>query len=676
MASQTTQWILELIDKVTTPMREISGVSETVRGKTDKVGESLKKMSAIDLYAVSSSVSELSNMLNQASAPGIAFDSQMHEVEAITGLTGKALDDLGDSARDTAKEFGGDASAMMESYKSILSRLGPGIAENQEALNAMGTDVATLSKTMGNDAVGAMDALTTSVLQFGVDLSDPQHAANEMNRMMHVMAAGAKEGAAEVPSISQALKQAGVQALNSNVSFEETNAALQALAKGGKQGSEAGVALRNVLGKMAGLDVVPKAAQAKLQALGVNYDIVSDKTRPLAERFRELSKAQSDGTILAQVFGVENAAAAEILLRSADYQSDLAEKITGTNVATEQANIVMGSYSERIARTKAWFSDLGISIFGATQHILPFVDGMSGAVMVMANMANARKGFVALFSTLKTMPVVAGVVNAGFGIIGTGAKMLGVAIMNIPIIGWIAAIIAALIALGTYFWNTSAEFRGVLLGVWESVKTIFNGMALFIGQVLSGVWDLLKGVFNPVNWFSDDYSFSDGLNKITNAAANYGESIGKAFQEGKQKGLDSYAADHPNEHPAPTKAPAESSVQSSSDFFGLLNKVNFTNTAVEVSGKEATPERASTNLEVGASHVVTSVDLGDLKKRARTDTSPALSSRRSANGGRSISQKIDIKNYFNVGNGTDVDAIAEKIIGTINRKLRDAVVAV
>ncbi len=163
MASQTTQWILELIDKVTAPMKGITTSTEQAQKKAGKLTDSFKAMSAIDLYAVSNSVETLSGMLNDASAPGIAFDASMKDIEAITGLTGDALDDLGDSARDMAVDFGGDASAMTESYKSILSRLGPEIAKNQEALNLMGEDIATLSKTMDNDAVGAMDALTTSV---------------------------------------------------------------------------------------------------------------------------------------------------------------------------------------------------------------------------------------------------------------------------------------------------------------------------------------------------------------------------------------------------------------------------------------------------------------------------------------------------------------------------------
>ena len=94
---------------------------------------------------------------------------------------------------------------------------------------------------MGGDVKGATDALTTSMFQFKVNLNDPIEAASEMERMMNVMAAGAQEGA---------LVQAGGMAKLANVSFEETNSALQALAQGGKYGAEAGVGLRNVLIKM------------------------------------------------------------------------------------------------------------------------------------------------------------------------------------------------------------------------------------------------------------------------------------------------------------------------------------------------------------------------------------------------------------------------------------------
>ena len=53
--------------------------------------------------------------------------------------------------------------------------------------------------------------------------------------------------------------------------------------------------------------------------------------------------------------------------------------------------------------------------------------------------------------------------------------------MNIPIIGWIAAAIAGLIALGVYFWNTSAKFRAVLKGLGAAFVATFKG-----------IWNLAK----------------------------------------------------------------------------------------------------------------------------------------------------------------------------------------
>lgn len=634
------------MDKITGPMKDVITQSEkaakgvdAIGDKAEESGQKLKGMSAIDLFAINDAVQNIANEFNKINAPGAAFNAQLKELEAITGVTGDALDELGEKGRATAKTFGGDASAMLESYKGVLSRLGPDIAKNQDALDLMGRDIATLSKTMGNDSVGAMDALTTSMLQFGVDLNDPMRAAQDMTAMMNVMAAGAKEGASEVPQLSDALKVAGVQALSSKVSFIETNAAIQALAQGGKYGAEAGTALRNVLGKMAGIDVVPKEAAEKLEALGVNYDIVSDKSLPFTTRLRELKKAQGDATIMAQIFGVENAAAAEILLRSVDYQDQLQTKITGTNTAVEQAKIVMSGYNETMGRVKAWFTDIAIGMFDVTSKITPFIDGLAGSVMIMANLANARTGVILLFDTLKTMPVVgklvtwgSTLVTGGFTAMSAGAKALGVAIMNIPIIGWIAAIVAGLIALGTYFYNTSATFRGFLWGLWEATKTVFTGLWNFIKEVGSGILHLLKGIFNPINWFDSSYSFTEGFDKIANAAASYGKAIGQSFAKGKAEGIADFGADNTEASPATIKTPSP----------------------------VITPGQLTTS--TSTTHTGSATGTG----------------RGSSTGIKNIQQRIDIKNYFTISGDADkasFEAIAEKVVRAINEKLGDAVIA-
>lgn len=694
--SNKTQWILELVDKLTAPMKEVIGAADKAAGAVEGVGEeaeesksALEEMSAIDLYAVADSVNSLAEQFRQINAPGARFEAKMLDIEAITGVTGDALDELGSKARNTAKIFGGDAADMIDSYKSVLSRLGPDIASNQDALESMGVDIATLSKTMDNDAVGAMDALTTAMLQFRVDLSDPMQAAGEMTNMMNVMAAGAKEGAAEVPSIAQALKQAGTQAKDSNVSFEETNAALQELARGGKVGSEAGVALRNVLAKMAGEDVIPKKAADKLRSLGVNFDVVSDKTIPLTERLRELQKAQSDATALAQVFGVENASSASILINSVDAQDELTASISGTNTATEQADIIMSGYTETMSRVSAWFTDLKIGMFNVTSSVAPFIEGLSGAVMVMANMANARKGILMLFSTLKTMPVVGKIVAVGsaivkgaFGAMSFAAKGLGVAIMNIPILGWIAAAIAGIIALGAYLYKTSATFRGILMGVWNFIKTAFVGYYQFIKDVMLGIWHVIKGVFNPKNWFDSDYSFSDGIDKVLNAAKDYGTKLGTAFSEGREEGMESFYEDNPQDDP--DKEEKEKMLaQLKSQYKALEGR-----TDDDAKARRRSIKARMESIQEGSSDILTATAIPSVSPQLTTSelsprraaTSAGGSSGSSGNASiKNVTQQIDMKNTFTIsagGSKAEIESIAERVVRALNDKLRDGLVAV
>ncbi len=635
----TTQWILELIDKISSPMKSVTDASneagksvDEVGVKAENAGKKLKDMKPVDIYAMSQSVQQLADDFNALLAPGAAFDAQMKDMSAITGVVGDQLDDLGDNARETGIKFGVDASDMVESYKGVLSRLGPEIAKDSEALEIMGEDVATLSKTMGNDAVGAMDALTTSALQFGVDLSNPAKAAQAMTTMMNIMAAGAKEGAAEVTGISAAIKVAGVEAYNSRVTFGETNAALQALAQGGKFGAEAGTALRNVIGKMAGIDVIPKDAQDKLKALGVNYDIVSNKALPFTTRLKELSKVQADATLTSQMFGVENASAANILFRSIDYQDQMKEKILGTTTATDQAEIVMSGYGETMNRVTAWFKDLGISFFAAGKYLGPMVTGLTSAVVVFANLANAKAGISMLFGTLKTMPFISSIVSGGFAGMSSAAASFGVAIMNIPIIGWIAAIVAGLIALSVYLYNTSESFRGFVTGIWEAVKTVFTKIWGFVSSVGQAIWYMLKGVFNPANWFDDNYNFSDAFKKIASASNQFGEEVGRAYGKGKEKGIAGFKKDHE---------------------------------------KTAEEKQASGDLDItNDSPVLKPKDLG-------LSDSKALGNGGGGSSIKNITQKIEIKNYFSVDSsgGGDINGIAEKVVRAINDKLRDGIVA-
>lgn len=203
----------------------------------------------------------------QLSGAGIKLDSQMHDLSAVAGVMGEGLKQIEGFARESAKAFGTDAAVAVEGYKLLLSQLSPELGKYPEALSAMGDCIQTTSKLMGGDGVAAAQVLTTAMNQYGVSLEDPTAASEEMARMMNVMAAAGQAGSAELPAISAALTQCGMAAKAANVSFEETNAAIQVLDKAGKKASEGGVALRNVLGQLSKGRFVEKQAREELEAI-------------------------------------------------------------------------------------------------------------------------------------------------------------------------------------------------------------------------------------------------------------------------------------------------------------------------------------------------------------------------------------------------------------------------
>ena len=662
MSSVSTKWILELVDKITAPLKNIDGSVNNITKDVQGMNAKIKETSAIDISAIAESFRSLNNRLNEFVAPGIKFQDGLAEVEAITGVTGAALDSLGAKARSSAKEFGGDASDSLDNYKVILSKLGPDIGQSEKALDVMNNSVLTLSKTMGGDSRASVEALTTSMLQFRVDLTDPIKASAEMTRMMNVMAAGAKEGAAEVPQISQSIRVAGVAASIAKVSFVETNAAIQELAKGGKVGAEAGTGLRNVLTKLSGEDIIPKEALAKLKAYGVDMSIVSNTSLPFTTRLRELGKAQGDATAFAQVFGVENAASANILVRSVDAQDALQKKIKGTNVATDQAAVIMGTYSEKMKRFKSFTNDLGISLFNGSKAFLPFINGGFGAIDVLADLKNAQKG-VALIMDTK--------LGRGLKAIAGGFKKGGLAALgflkNVALSGLTALkasarfVVTALTGIGTFVASlitaTAAQLGLNIAMTANPIGLIVIGIAAAIGAIVLMIkyWDTIKRViwdFAKFLWKINPFRILFDL--VDTIFPGFKEKVTAVFEYVKGLVLGFWES---------IKA-VWANIKS---FFGF--------------GDDSEKEIKLKVTKSGTAEIIPG---------AETETGPAIipptnapttgetNGVSGAGSGKTITMTLDIKNYFNMAAGNwkeSADEIANVVVGKINDRMRDAAIA-
>lgn len=470
----------------------------------------------------------LRNSFAETMAPGAALNASLADLAAISGATGKELDTVEKFARRTAREFGGSASGAVESYKLLLSQLSPELTKNTEALDAMGRNVAILSKTMGGDTTAAAEVLTTAMNQYGVSLADPMEASRQMAEMMNIMAAAGREGSAELPTIKVALEQCGMAAKAAGVSFAETNAAIQVLDKAGKKGSEGGVALRNVMATLAQGRFLPKDVQQELAAAGVSINDLTDQSKTLAERLTILKPVMADSALFSKLFGRENANAAMALVQGTEQVERWTEAISGTNTAVEQSKLIMETYNEKLARINARFDDIKISIFNCcgdlgiwvevvagalipVSQLIPLVSGLAKAILFLrtVNFKSAFSGVVtrirSIIAGLMMMNVSLGVTGGfwtAFKVIAQNAcRSVGVAIMNIPIVGWIAAGIAVVIAVVQQLWDKCKGFRIAVFTAWEAIKAAGNAVWIIlkaIGEQVAIAFNTVKEKIKPV----------------------------------------------------------------------------------------------------------------------------------------------------------------------------------
>ena len=672
--NHTTTWIFEAKDNVSQPLhtaqenvrRATEGMHNTWKDFISSMKEGWDKLATsmrpIDWQAASQGFLNITQKFSEAAQVGANYEKSLLDVAAITGITGDDLDKLGDKARNLAKEFGGTATDNLATFQTILSRLGPQIGESDEALAKMGSYANTLAKTMGGDVVGATDALTTSMLQFKVDLQNPIAAAGEMERMMNVMAAGAKEGAAEVPQIAQALVQAGGAAKLSNVSFEETNAALQALAQSGKYGAEAGVGLRNVLIKMNAPSALSKEATNMLAAYGVNMQKVSDTTVPFAERLKELQKIGQNTDVLAAVFGAENIQAAQGLINTAQAQAELTEQISGTNVATEQATIVMSGWSEWMGRCKAWLDDLKIGSFSFTKVLGVVGDSLGGVISTLGDMGSAYSGLApvvkALGGWLKQTVVVQKLMVV-WTKAATAVQWLWNAALSANPIGIIIVAIGALVAGIIYLANKVSGWGEAWKHTWEGAKLLFQGFSASIETV----------------WLTMVNSLMIGLNKIKEGWYEFKNTVGLGDESENNNMLAQINEDTENRKKAivdSAKVAYEANLAAKEEFIKAGQSLTWNKDK-----KEATEAPKAGNLSassaIGGGANPTPITSTKGNKDGGKDGTMSVGG--NGGGSKTITINITMNNTFPIDKtiGSKENA-ANGVISKINDRMRDALV--
>jgi TP901 family phage tail tape measure protein len=378
----------------------------------DDMENKAKSISGMDMSKafrfnqITQAVTQVSQALGDVVNVGAEFGANMDAVQAVTGASAETMDKLGASAREMALQFGGEASTQLKSFQGILSKLGPQMADSPAALAKMAENVNILSAASGDAADTSMNAIVDTMLQLGLATGDAAKDAETSTRVINALAASAQVGAAEIPQVAESMLQVGVAAKGAGLSLEATNAAIQVLAVGGKTGSEAGVALRNVLGLIQNASGPAEQSMAKLgtssKELGEilttqGLDAALNKMKAGMEG---LNSQAEKNVALMDIFGSENSAAAGILLDNVpklkEFENGIKAGQLGMGSAFEQASVRMDNAQTMIGQATAFIKDQMLGAFSAMG------DGVSAAVGATAQIAPMVTTFAGLKDVIPT----------------------------------------------------------------------------------------------------------------------------------------------------------------------------------------------------------------------------------------------------------------------------------
>lgn len=308
------------------------------------------------------------------------FEERADNLSAITGLMGEELDWLTEKAKETSVatiegniKIKQSADAIVDAYTKVGSQR-PELLKNKEALHAVTQDAIILSEAAKIELEPAVAGLTMAMNQLNYE-------ATESGRIINVMAAGSKEGSADIPYLTEAFEKSGTTARLMNIDIEELAGTIEAVAPSYSKASMAGNSFDKVL--------------LKLKAGNIGY---VDGQFNLIAAIEELEKKYASGTTAADLFGVEHSKMGELLVLNKEDIIKYTAAVTDTNIAMEQAEKNTNNNAASLAQAKNKYQLVAIELGTKLAPALTFsTNGFSylmKAMMASIEIWKEYKGYI------------------------------------------------------------------------------------------------------------------------------------------------------------------------------------------------------------------------------------------------------------------------------------------
>lgn len=292
-------------------------------------------------------------------------------------------------------------------------------------------------------------------------------------------------------------------------------------------------------------------------------------------------------------------------------------------------------FKKLFSNIKTWAGDAFGTAAEYSQAFAPAIQLIAGAIPIMTALKN-----VTWLNTVAT------------GAWTVATKILGKTILGIPVIGWILAIITAIIAVVKYTegWGKA----------WDLT---FKGMKLLVGGFVEAV---------KANFISMVNGIMIAIDKIKLGWYKFKQAVGLGDSDENQAMIDQINADVEKRKDTiveAQKAAAEKIAEATAHFVAAGKSIKIK--------KDKKEEDTAFNLNKSLTdpNGLTFDDPDGKTGKGKKDKD-GLNVGSGAGGVKNIAMTLNVTNNFSVSKDANVRDIADKIVGMVNDRLRDSLVTV
>ncbi len=430
------------------------------------------------------------------------FEDSLRDTMTMTGLTGKAFEDmerqLGDLAVSMSTRFGMSAAEVNKSFYQVLSS---GAQAGTKQFQSLPESALMLTKVLGTKPAVAVESPSDALHPFEMDVANAE-------RMSDVFFKTSMLGATTVPQMTEAMREAAKVAVEMRLPLEDVAAVLTGFASKGVKGVRAGTAFRMVMSKLA----APSGEAAKaLARLGVAvYDADTKAMRPIIDVLKDMKVGLQAVTHEEREAALKAVAGEEVFAKLGGLLSTDLSILEGWSKELKTGGVMQTAFRQKaetlsFAMATARESLRNVAITLGT-HLLPLLTPVGKGIAWAAGKVGAflkahptlakiavTFGAIATAAALVVGPIltVAGVV----GMLGGIPAILGAVSAGLASLGAVAGMVGA--AISAAFWPVTLIAVAVA-GLYLAFKYNFLGIrdiAVAVGKV---VWEYLLGAWEGI----------------------------------------------------------------------------------------------------------------------------------------------------------------------------------